>query len=210
MLMIPQAAQAACVVQPFDQVVRQSDSVLVGTVIDGRARGNHRTGIIIRIDVDEVLKGSAEEGQRVAVSSCEPVIIGSGAEAMAQGMIGQRQLFLLQKGGSGVAYEYGGMLSPLGMTLNEQITRGESRARSDSSDDPAFASAMPTVPPQFQGVESDSLSRVWVVAGVGLVALVLVILAVLPRSAPLRSESSRAAQRPAALPGRALLRQMVA
>ena len=158
-LMTPHAAQAVCFIRPFDQVVRQSDAVLVGTVADARSRGLHRTGIILRIDVEEALKGSAEDGQRVVVSSCGPVIAGPNADAMAAGMIGQRQLFLLQKDGSGLAYEFGGMLSPRDMTLDEQVARASRVLGVTPQVIQSSPSAKPTVLPPVQGVESDSLSR---------------------------------------------------
>jgi hypothetical protein len=96
--------------------------VLVGTV--AAARYSHQTGIIVRIDVDEVLKGSAQDGQRVAVSLCGKAIVGSTADSVAKAMIGNRQLFMLQKSGSSnLFYAFGDLLLPPHMSLNEQITR---------------------------------------------------------------------------------------
>lgn len=70
-VLIPQAAWADCLQQPFDEVVRSSDAVLVATVADASAM-NYRSGIIVRLDVEQVLKGSPNDGQRVRISSCGP------------------------------------------------------------------------------------------------------------------------------------------
>lgn len=174
LLMVPQAAQAVCVPQPFDQVVRQSDSVLVGTVSDARARAP-QTGLIISIDVEEVLKGSPDDGQEVGFSSCGVPIVGPEADAVAQRMIGERQLFLLQKSGSGEVSVFGGMVSPRHMSLNEQIARASDVLGVTPQVVPSPQSAMPTVPALLEGDESDSLSSGWVgvVAVLALVALAL-------------------------------------
>lgn len=122
-VLIPQMAWALCMEQPFDRVVRSSDAVLVAAVADAKPRGNHRTGIIVRLDVEQVLKGSAEDGRRVWISSCGPVIAGPGAVAAARAMIGTRGLFLLSRIGGGLFSQYSEFTTPQGMTLDEKIAR---------------------------------------------------------------------------------------
>ena len=90
-------------------------------------------------------------------------------------MIGERQLFLLQKSGSGEVSVYGGMVSPRHMSLNEQIARASDVLGVTPQVVPSPQSAMPTVPALLEGDESDSLSSGWVgvVAVLALVALAL-------------------------------------
>ncbi len=106
--------------QPFDDVVRSSDSVLVATIADATPPGTHGSGIIVRLDVEQVLEGSAEDGRSVRVSSCGPVISGHAARSMARGMIGTRGLFLLSESGGGTFSQYSEITTPQ-MTIHERI-----------------------------------------------------------------------------------------
>jgi hypothetical protein len=121
-LVAPSSASATCVVQPFDEVVRNSDAVLVATVADARPVGPHRTGVIVRLDVEQVLKGSEADGDRVAVSSCGPMIVGSAARSWAKHIVGQRNLFLLSGRGRTLS-AYSEITSPQGMSLDQRIAR---------------------------------------------------------------------------------------
>ena len=120
-VLIPQAAMALCMQQAFDDVVRSSDAVLVATVADAVPTGNQQSGITVRLDVEQVLKGSADDGQSVSISSCGPVIAGPGAVSMAHGMIGTRELFLLSDAGGGTFTRYSEITTPQGMTLDQRI-----------------------------------------------------------------------------------------
>jgi len=122
-VLVPQMAWAICMEQPFDRVVRSVDAVLVGTVADAQPRGNHQSGVIVRLNVEQVLRGSAEDGQRVWISSCGPVIVGPMAKSAARAMIGTRELFLLSRTGDGTFSQYSDITTPQGMTLDEKIAR---------------------------------------------------------------------------------------
>jgi hypothetical protein len=65
-------AAATCMTEPFDQAVRRSETVVVATVV--AARSTETPTIVVRLDVEDVLKGSAADGQRVKVTSCIPII----------------------------------------------------------------------------------------------------------------------------------------
>jgi hypothetical protein len=154
--------------EPFDRVVRSSDAVLVATVVDGASRGPHRSGIIVRLDVEQVLKGSAVDGQRVLISSCGPFIAGSTAELVAQRMIGTRELFLLSRSGEGTLAQYSQITTPQGMTLDQRIERAH--------DVLGVTPAPPLAPLQQDG---------WIPLGVwaiGLGALVVAVVSVVRRS----------------------------
>jgi len=118
-VLIPQAASAQCLAQPFDNVVRSSDSVLLATVAEARPTGN--SPITVRLDVEQVLKGSAGDGRSVSLSSCGPVAVGPAAVAMAQGMVGTRGLFLLSDGRGGRVFQNPLIATPQGMTLDQRI-----------------------------------------------------------------------------------------
>jgi hypothetical protein len=120
-VLIPQAAHALCVVEPFDRVVRSSDAVLVATVADAQAVP-HQSEIILRLDVEQTLKGSAANGQQVRVGSCGAAIVGPGATNFARQMIGKRGLYLLSKSPDGTFFQYSDVLTPP-MTLDEEIAR---------------------------------------------------------------------------------------
>jgi hypothetical protein len=71
LVLIPRAASALCTTEPFDQAVGRSDAVLVGTIVSARSlthrigpgRWGGHGGVLVRIDVEDVLKGSAEDGE---------------------------------------------------------------------------------------------------------------------------------------------------
>jgi hypothetical protein len=122
-LLVHPVAWARCLEQPFDEVVRSSDAVLVATVAHAGVRGPHRTGVVVRLDVEQVLKGSAEDGRRVSVAPCGPAMAGELATAYAEGLIGTRGLFLLDVNPDGTASSYSEITTPQNMTLDEQIAR---------------------------------------------------------------------------------------
>jgi hypothetical protein len=90
-VLFPGIASALCIVEPFDEVVRASDAVLVATVADATVSGNR---IVLELDVEEVLKGTPADGERVSYSSCGPLITPEGAERIADRLIGTRGLYL--------------------------------------------------------------------------------------------------------------------
>jgi hypothetical protein len=121
-LLVPDAAPATCAVEPFDRVVRRSDAVLVATVAAARPAGPHGTGIIVRLDVEDVLKGSEADGARVRMSSCGPFMSEAMVRSWARHEVGQRGLFLLSRYGA-VVWKYSEVTKPFGMTLDQQIAR---------------------------------------------------------------------------------------
>ena len=120
-LLIPQAASAVCLERPFDAVVRSSDAVLVGTVTGAGPMAPHRSGIVVRLDVEQVLKGSAADGRAIVIRSCGPAVAGSMAKALAKQMMGTRGLFLLTVDGNGMSYQYSDITTPQNMTLDQKI-----------------------------------------------------------------------------------------
>ncbi len=123
LLLLPHTAWATCVIEPFDQVVRSSDVVLVAKIADARPAGRGRGGIIVRLAVEQVLKGSAKDGRQVSISSCGPVMTGPMTKkAAAQAMVGTRTLFLLTKSRDGVFAQYPEITTPQ-MSLDQKIAR---------------------------------------------------------------------------------------
>lgn len=167
-VLFPKAAWALCQLQPFDRVVRSSDAVLVATVVEGASRGPHRSGIIVRLEVEQVLKGSAVDGERVLISSCGPIIAGSTAELLAQRMIGTRELFLLSRTGEGTLSQYSQITTPQDMTLEQRIERAR--------DVLGIAPAPPPGP-----LQQDGGIPLWVWA-IGLGALVVAVVSMVRRS----------------------------
>ena len=160
-LLIPQTALAFCAVQPFDQVVRSSDAVLVGTVADATAM-KHRSGIIVRLNVSQTLKGSADAGQRVWITSCGTVMVGPGATKFARQLIGKLGLYILTKNPDGTYSKYSEMSTPQ-MTLSQQIARAQSLLEPPSK---ITASAQRT---SARGTTGWRLERiVLIVLGVGM------------------------------------------
>lgn len=143
-VLIPQAASAFCMQQPFDDVVRSSDSVLIATVADATLPGNHGSGIVVRLDVEQVLKGSAEDGRSVRISSCGPMMSGPAAKSMARDMIGTRGLFLLSESGGGTFTRYSEITTPQ-MTIHEQIA--EARQVLGLTDSPSVPDPRGPIPP---------------------------------------------------------------
>lgn len=120
-LLIPQAAWAICMERPFDAVVRSSDAVLVGTVTGAGPMPPHQSGIVVTLNVEQVLKGSAADGRQILIRSCGPVVIGPAAKAMAKHLIGTRGLFLLTVSSNGFSYQYSDITTPQNMTLDQKI-----------------------------------------------------------------------------------------
>jgi hypothetical protein len=167
-VLFPKAAWALCQLQPFDRVVRSSDAVLVATVVGGASRGPHRSGFIVRLDVEQVLKGSAVDGQRVLISPCGPIIAGSTAELVARRMIGTRELFLLSRSGEETFSQYSQITTPQDMTLEQRIERAR--------DVLGVTPAPPRAPLQHDG---GIPLGVW---AIGLGALVVALVFVVRRS----------------------------
>jgi hypothetical protein len=121
-ILLPQAAAAKCLVQRFDEVVRSSDAVLLGTIANATAT---KDGIILRLDVEQPLKGLPANGQQVRYSSCAPAYPGDrqSAQARADQMIGTRDLFLITENADGTFSQYGDVITPQRMSLNEKIAR---------------------------------------------------------------------------------------
>jgi hypothetical protein len=119
-VLLPQAARAQCLQQPFDQVVRSSDAVLVATVVDATAS---KHGIVLRLDVEQTLKGSARDGQRVRFTlSCGPMISGQMQEQFARQLVGTRALYLLTEDPNGTFSKYSEITTPQ-MTTEQQIAQ---------------------------------------------------------------------------------------
>jgi hypothetical protein len=147
----PGPASARCLVVPFDKVIRTSDAVLVGTIADAKAVGPHKTSIVVRLDVESALKGTASDGDSVSVSGCGPPITGSAADAYAESLIGTRDLYLLTRYRDGTVSTFGDVTSPQGMTLDQRIARAR----------------------DLLGIQEDSTSSLWPWLG-GALALALV------------------------------------
>jgi hypothetical protein len=101
LVLIPSAASALCVTEPFDRAVGRSDAVLVGTIVSARSR-THRIGperwgghggVLVRIDVEDVLKGSAEGGDAFILGSCAPPVGGPDAQRDAWRVMGYQGVY---------------------------------------------------------------------------------------------------------------------
>ena len=114
------AARAFCMVQPFDQVIRQADAVLVATVADAQV-GPH--GLILRLDVEQTLKGSPPDGERVRFASCGPLVTPKMARKWGRQMIGERGLYILSGRPGRTIHMYPGLTEPAMKTLEERIAR---------------------------------------------------------------------------------------
>lgn len=114
------AARAFCMVQPFDQVIRQADAVLVATVADAQVE---QDGLILRLDVEQALKGSPADGERVRWATCGPMISPRTERQWARQMIGERGLYILSGHPGGLFTMYGEMTSPPMKSLQERIAR---------------------------------------------------------------------------------------
>jgi hypothetical protein len=129
-VLIPDAASGVCTTSPFDQAVENSDAVLLGTIVDARAL-SHRIGpstwgtrgTLVSINVEEVLKGSPEDGQDFLLGGCIPPPAGPFAQREARKEIGTQGLFLITIPTKGLPRsEYIGALTPE-MSLDERIAR---------------------------------------------------------------------------------------
>ena len=114
------AARAFCMVQPFDQVIRQADAVLVATVADAQV-GPH--GLILRLDVEQTLKGSPPDGERVRFASCGVMISRQTERRWGRQMIGERGFYILSGHPGSTFRMYGEITEPAMKTLEERIAR---------------------------------------------------------------------------------------
>ena len=120
-VLVPGSASAQCLTVPFNKVVRSSDAVLVGTIADATVRGH--TQVIARLDVEQVLSGSPDDGRRVAVGGCGPPFTHAEAMAAANSQVGTRNLFLLTKGPGHLFYTSNVITTPQNMSLDEKIAQ---------------------------------------------------------------------------------------
>lgn len=120
-VLAPGTASATCALQPFDKAVRSSDAVLVATIAEARPAGPRQTGFTVRLDIEQVLKGSESDGERVRITGCGPPSPAA-TESQANHLVGERTLFLLS-GSGGTLWEYPEVTTPQGMTLDQRIAR---------------------------------------------------------------------------------------
>src|SRR4051812_18645937 len=108
-LVFGQAALALCIVQPLNRLVKSSDEVWWGTVIEATAAPRRSPGTWeLTVRLDDVLKGEGVPGDTYTVftSTCGLVISRQGAQEGAASFIGQQRLFLVTRDQHGqfVAY----------------------------------------------------------------------------------------------------------
>jgi hypothetical protein len=118
-------ASARCMIEPFDNVVQESDTVWWGTVTDAAA--SKRTGPgtwTLTIHLDDVLKGQGTQGATdlVFVSGCGPYISPEAAKEEAARFVGQTRLFIGNHGNSGLV-AFSEVLSPQGLSPQQQHQR---------------------------------------------------------------------------------------
>ena len=97
-LAFARSAAAICIVQPIDRLVKGSDDVWWGTVIDATAAPERRPGIWeLTVRLDQVLKGEGSPGDTyfVYTSTCGLFLSTHAAEREAQGFVGDQRLFLV-------------------------------------------------------------------------------------------------------------------
>jgi hypothetical protein len=102
-LVMPGTASAVCVTESFEEAVQTSDAVLVGTIVDARSLSHRigpgayagRGGILVRIDVEEVLRGTLQDGEGFVIGGCLPPPVGPYGRKAARELVGTRGLFLI-------------------------------------------------------------------------------------------------------------------
>ena len=97
-LAFARSAAAICIVQPIDRLVKGSDDVWWGTVIDATAVPERSPGIWeLTVRLDQVLKGEGSPGDTyfVYTSTCGLFLSEHAAEKEAQGFVGDQRLFLV-------------------------------------------------------------------------------------------------------------------
>lgn len=154
-------ARAFCMVQPFDRVIRQADAVLVATVADAQVGPR---GLVLRLDVEQALKGSPADGERVRWTSCGPMITPRMERRWARQMIGERGLYILTGRPGGLFTMYGQMTSPPMKTLQEQITRAAEVLGVTPTPTPSATSTpsvTPSAPPSTPPVDLPSQGGTW-------------------------------------------------
>jgi hypothetical protein len=119
-ILTPGDASAFCMIEPFDRVVRSSDAVLVATVADAAVTKND---IVLELDVEETMKGSPADGERVLYSSCGPFISHDSAVRIADRLIGTRGLYLLTEDPDGTFSQYSQVTEPQRMSLADSMDR---------------------------------------------------------------------------------------
>jgi len=123
----PGAASATtCIQEPFEDVVRSSDVVLVATVVDATVKDSI---LFLQLDADEVLKGSSRDGVTVRDASCGLAMLSrEGLRQRGKSLIGTRGLYLLERdplypdGSASVSRTYPGITTPR-LSLAASIAR---------------------------------------------------------------------------------------
>lgn len=174
--LLPAPAGALCIVQPFREVVARSDAVLVGTVATAEAT---QGAVIVSLDVERVLKGVASAGASVRVTSCGVLVSRDAARRWAEGMIGERGLYLLSWAGPDELSNYSGIMSPP-MSLEEQIALAEQILGAGPPEAPTVG---PGVGTNVGTAEPAGLPP-WFLAAVLILATVAVVFALRRRRAP--------------------------
>ncbi len=90
-------ASALCMIEPFDHVLRQSDTAWWGTVTDAAASGPNEPGTwTLTVHLNDVLKGQGNQGGSALafVSGCGVFITPEGAKKEAAQFVGQTRLFI--------------------------------------------------------------------------------------------------------------------
>ena len=126
LVVLPAApASAFCMVEPFDQVLRRSDTAWWGTVTDATVSGPDQPGTwALTVHVDDVLKGQRTEGGTgvVFTSVCGIFVSPEAAEDQAARFVGQTRLYVGNDEHGGVL-AFGEMFRPQGLSPRQQYER---------------------------------------------------------------------------------------
>ena len=118
-------ASALCMVEPFDQVLRRSDTVWWGTVTDATVSEPGQPGTwALTVHVEDVLKGRGTEGGAglVFTSVCGIFVSPEGAEDQAPRFVGQTRLYVGTYQHDGIL-AFGEMFTPQGLSPRQQYER---------------------------------------------------------------------------------------
>lgn len=140
-------ASALCMVEPFDHVLRRSDTAWWGTVTDATVSGpNHPGTWTLTVHVDEVLKGQGTEGGTgtVFTSVCGIFVSPEGARDQAAHFVGQTRLYMGNYQHEGVV-AFGEIFTPQGMSPRQQY--GALDDLGQSVPVPSSGSAVPPTDP---------------------------------------------------------------
>ncbi len=118
-------ASALCIVEPFDQVLRRSDTAWWGTVTEATISGPDQPGTwALTVRVEDVLKGQGTEGGTgvVFTSVCGIFVSPGAARDEAARFVGQTRLYVGNDQGDGVV-AFGGIFKPQGLSSRQQYER---------------------------------------------------------------------------------------